>query len=655
MKLNVGIHHWAAVDFETNYDKLKGLSVTEGTYPYLHHPDFEAYLVSVRAYVPGGVLAFDYVGHPKNFDWSQLDHFYLAAHNASFDEAVFDFIAESGIVADPKTPTDEDRDSRWYCTADLAAFLQCTRSLAGAVLGLYGVKVDKGMRNWMNGKTWADAVAAGKDKALMAYAGADTVWCARILLENVAKWPLFERRLSLMTRAMARHGVFVDQQALTEGLNTLSTVVFDAEQKLPWTAMIDPKTKDHYPPLSTPGLHNECAKHNIPPPESRAKDCEELEEWLNQYGKDYEFVSAMGTYQQANGHLQKLRTVKKRLQPNGRMAYGLKYYGADVTARWSGDSGFNTQNMPRKPKFGVDLRGVLSAAPGHSFVIADLSQIEPRCLAWLAKDNEYLDLIRQGYNPYEAHAIASGTWTPTGSKPLSEHNPELYSMTKVEVLGFGYGAGFEKVPGISQIYGAYHLLQKPVTMEMVNEFYTHLGKYSPTKLERIQNQTTEDITVLCNAWHKVQNYRQLKPRVPALWRKMDNAFKSVAAGENFAVRLPSGRDMIYYDVRAGIEAGESYTALTERAGNRKKFYGAMLVENLCQGMARDVFGHCLLMLENAGLRVVLQIHDEVVIECRTEDAPSVAGQVQQIMSTPPAYLPGFPLGCSVKIAPRYQK
>jgi DNA polymerase I-like protein with 3'-5' exonuclease and polymerase domains len=48
--------------------------------------------------------------------------------------------------------------------------------------------------------------------------------------------------------------------------------------------------------------------------------------------------------------------------------------------------------------------------PGHRFVIVDLSQIEPRCLALAAGDRAWLDLVRAGANPYEAHAMTAHGW-----------------------------------------------------------------------------------------------------------------------------------------------------------------------------------------------------------------------------------------------------
>lgn len=82
---------FAAIDFETYYSK--DYSIMGSTnYQYCHHPEFDAYLVSVYC------NEFQYVGHPKDFDWKKLDGYTLIAHNAAFDQRVFERCQELGII-----------------------------------------------------------------------------------------------------------------------------------------------------------------------------------------------------------------------------------------------------------------------------------------------------------------------------------------------------------------------------------------------------------------------------------------------------------------------------------------------------------------------------------------------------------------------------
>ena len=52
-----------------------------GPLGYCAHPDFDAYMVSVV-----GDNGYEFVGHPKDFEWGLLEGNRVLSHNASFDE-----------------------------------------------------------------------------------------------------------------------------------------------------------------------------------------------------------------------------------------------------------------------------------------------------------------------------------------------------------------------------------------------------------------------------------------------------------------------------------------------------------------------------------------------------------------------------------------
>ena len=79
-----------AIDFETYYDKVCSIK-SLGTRGYFSHPEFDCYMVSVA-----GDNGFEFVGNPRDFDWSRLAGNVVLSHNASFDQLLYLFGAESG-------------------------------------------------------------------------------------------------------------------------------------------------------------------------------------------------------------------------------------------------------------------------------------------------------------------------------------------------------------------------------------------------------------------------------------------------------------------------------------------------------------------------------------------------------------------------------
>lgn len=92
-----------------------------------------------------------------------------------------------------------------------------------------------------------------------------------------------------------------------------------------------------------------------------------------------------------------------------------------------------------------------------------------------------------------------------------------------------------------------------------------------------------------------------------------------------------------------------------KQGKRTKFYGGKLVENFVQGTARDVLASMVLAIEEAGIPVVLTVHDEIVCEVPKEQGQSALETVRRIMSTPPQWMPTLPVECEAKLMEAYGK
>jgi DNA polymerase len=462
-----------------------------------------------------------------------------------------------------------------------------------------GVDVTKDLRTWMKGRSWDDAVAAGRDGELVEYVLRDAKTCLALWTRHAHRWPDDERELAHLTMVSGWRGVAIDLDRADAAAQALERTMWEARNLLPWA-------DGDSAVLSIKSLGQYCREAGIAPPVSTAEDDPACAEWERVHGDKYPWVAAMRTYRKSNALREKVRVMTGRVRPDGTMGIGMKYFGAH-TGRWSGDSGFNCQNLPRAESHGADLRACLVPRPGKQFVICDLSQIEPRVLAWMCGDQLLLDQLAQGVPIYEAHARSTMGWTG-GS--LKKENSEIYGLAKARVLGLGYGCG--------------------------------AGRF----VEVARNMAGIVITPH-QAARTVDSFRASNRKILGLWNRLQNDFRRSNGGD-FVVELPSGRKLTYREVRS---AG-GWTARIVRGGPRVSIYGGRLTENCIQSTARDVFAECLLRLHRAGVDVVFHVHDEAVCEVDLGTDPR---EIERLMSITPDWLPGCPLAAEAVVANHYCK
>ena len=629
--------NYIAIDFESYYSKTYSIAGSS-TYQYIKHPEFDPYLVSL--WNPN----IEYVGRTKEYpDWKALEGFTFIAHNASFDQRVFEECVALGIIPDIKV--------YWICTADMCVYFQNQRNLKGAASELLSVDMNKEVRSNMKGKTWEDMIAMDESEAVLQYALDDAKYCYQIWEKLYDQWPETERRISRMTRAMAYRGLPVSTAKIEAGVNLLEKAVFEAKKALPWYKEIDPDTRKEYATYSKKAMAIECRKAGVEPPKSLAKGNPDLEEWLAKYGTKLNFVAAMQRFTRANKHLKNLKQMQARITSEERMSYNMKYWGADVTGRWSGESGFNVQNMPRETQYGVNLRNCITAPEGKTFIVADLSQIEPRLTAYLAGDKEFLKLLSEGMSPYEAHARQTMGWT--GGK-LKDEDPELYMLAKVRVLQLGYGSGWLKFAETVAAYGQTQILDLPFSKSDEVRFEKFATAYQPGKANIYRTLPKEERRQWVNAYIQVQDFRDKNTKITDLWRLRGDELKEAAKGEgDYEVELPSGRSIKYF--RCRFEQDGVSVATQRGSFRRVKSYGANIFQNSVQGLARDCFANCLLNLEDRGFKVVLHVHDEVVVEVDEEFSAAALQDVRELMTKPPEWLKGVPLDCEAIRTKEYLK
>lgn len=335
----------------------------------------------------------------------------------------------------------------------------------------------------------------------------------------------------------------------------------------------------------------------------------------------------------------------------------LQYYGANRTGRWAGRL-IQTHNLPRpaikhpekaadRVLAGLDLEGlelffkppplvVLSSliraclvpTPGHVFVVCDFAGIEARVVAWLAGQQDTLDVFASGQDIY----------TYTAKKIGSDSR----ALGKALVLGCGYGLGAAKFLDTAHQWGA------TVTAEQAEAAVAAwrdanrsivLFWYSLDRAARQVINTRGPATASCSSRH-VSVSREWVNKHPLL-----------------VVTLPSGRQLFYWNPRVTADDQievDGPNPITKIWGPIRT-YGGKLVENVTQAVARDLLVRAMWVLAQAGWKIVLHVHDEIVLEVPEHDAETAKAAVLAAMSSPPAWAKGLPLDAEAGILARYGK
>lgn len=281
--------------------------------------------------------------------------------------------------------------------------------------------------------------------------------------------------------------------------------------------------------------------------------------------------------------------------------------------------GLNAQNLPR----GGALRRSLRAPRGCVLIACDSSQIEARLVAWLAGQDDLVESFREGRDVYCEFAS-----TIYGREITKADKNERF-VGKTSVLGMGYGVGAEK------FRKTLALGQGGVVIDL-----------EPNEAKRVVNL-----------------YRQTYFKIPELWNLCGYALRAMVAGESGhisilpytpeGIQLPNGFVLRYPALRmtengfAYINDPRSYKAYLE--GNEGKvlwnnIYASKTVENLVQALARIVITEQMLQIAKR-YKIVLQVHDEVVVICPESHKDKAIADITKIMSTPPAWAPDLPVAC----------
>ena len=149
----------------------------------------------------------------------------------------------------------------------------------------------------------------------------------------------------------------------------------------------------------------------------------------------------------------------------------------------------------------------------------------------------------------------------------------------------------------------------------------------------------------------VQAWRSSNPRIVKLWWDVDDAVMTAirektttkSHGMTFScqsgmlfITLPSGRRLSYVKPRIGENQFGSPAATYMGTGATKKWeriesYGPKFVENIVQGISRDILCYAMRTLQCCS--IVAHVHDELIIEA--DPRMSLPAVCEQMGRTPP--------------------
>jgi DNA polymerase len=351
----------------------------------------------------------------------------------------------------------------------------------------------------------------------------------------------------------------------------------------------------------------------------------------------------------------------------GPLPVPLSYYGA-ATGRWTAAKGsaINMQNLKR----GSFLRKAIMAPLGNQLVVGDLSQIEPRVLAWFADYEDMLDIFRSGSDAYAAFGAQMFN-IPGLSK---ESHPDLRQSAKSALLGCGYGLGWASFAAqlLVGFLGAPPVRYDKAFAKKLGVDAAYIDRFvgwdeNVKKLREIPHTCTErELLIHCVAAKKIIDiYRSTAHPVVSFWDMCSKLMeKSLYGGEEVVYKcvtfrkeeivLPSGMTLKYPNLRNDYdkETKQRNWVYGEAGVKPTKLYAGKITNNIVQGTARVVMTDGMLRVDKK-YPVVGTVHDELLCVVPDDEVEGAKDWVLEQMIAPPKYMPGIPLNSEVGAHRRY--
>lgn len=283
------------------------------------------------------------------------------------------------------------------------------------------------------------------------------------------------------------------------------------------------------------------------------------------------------------------------------------------------------------------IRPMLVAQEGYVLIGCDYSSVEPRVLAWLANAYERLENIKKGVDQYKITAAQ------LFNIPVEKVGAERQAGKTAE-LALGYGGGVKAYMKMDKTGVSEDTARRLVIKWQENnpEFVKLWNAYESAALKAIKMPGTTQNAYKCS-------------------------FKYAPAAKHLIVVLPSGRKLVYPGVKLELDERGfekiTYAAFdtSKKIAYRENMWGGSLTNNITQATAVDLLWYSIDKATKAGLKVVSQVHDEIVIECEESKAAESMTLLKSIMSDTPNWAKeaynqeNLPLDCGAWASKRYRK
>lgn len=630
------------VDFETRWNSKDYTLNKMTTEEYIRHEKFKAFGACFHIYgsdeptrwVRGDELP-EYL---SGIDWGRTA---LLAHNAQFDGSILGWV---------------------YGVHPCFIFdsLSMARALRGVEVGNSLAKLagdfdlpPKGRA--VHSTDGLDELDANVESELADYCKHDVYLCEEIFQRLAVGFPASELRLIDMTLKMYTNPVLqLDNEMLT---NAIDEERVNREELLQRLGVADAELASN-PKFATlltalgVGIPTKVSKTTGKETLALAKNDALFQALLNSEREDVALLCEARLRVKSTTE----RTRAQRfldISQRGALPVPLSYYGAK-SGRWTASKGsaINMQNLKR----GSFLRKAILAPEGHQLVVGDLSQIEPRVLAWMADYTDMLDIFKAGGDPYAAFG-AKMFGIPGMTK---ESHPDLRQSAKSALLGCGYGLGWASFASqlLTGFLGAPPVLYTKGFAKRLGVDSDYVDRFldwddNMVRMQEIPHICSEgELLIHCVAAKKIIDvYRSTAHPVVSFWDMLGSLIvTSLAGGKEFRYKcltfkkgeivLPNGMALLYPDMRqVKDEKGRSQWVY---GPNATKLYAGKITNNVVQAVARIVMTDGMLRTAKRYF-VAGTVHDEQIVVVPDAEVDDAKTWVLAQMVMEPKYMPGIPL------------